>query len=52
MSGIVNSITGKTISLPLIGAVSVPVAIGAAALLYFVFFRKRRVTSVTTRYAK
>ena len=46
-----KSVIGNQINLPLIGAVSVPIALGGAVLLYFLL-KKRRVTSVTTRYAK
>lgn len=48
-----SAILGKSVSLPVIGAVSLPVAIGVGALIYFAFFRKKgRVTSVLTRYSK
>ena len=46
-----KSVIGNQVNLPLIGAVSVPVLIGGGILL-FLLTRKRRVTSVTTRYAK
>ena len=46
-----KSVIGNQINLPLIGAISVPVAIGGAVLLYFLLKRKR-VTSVTTRYGR
>lgn len=46
-----KNISGNSINLPLIGAVSVPVLIGIGALL-FLTLRKKRVTSVTTRYGK
>ena len=46
-----KSIIGNQINLPLIGSVSVPVVIGTGLLL-FLLLRKKRVTSVTTRYGK
>ncbi len=46
-----KSVIGNQINLPLIGAVSVPVLIGIGALL-FLTLRKKRVTSVTTRYGR
>ena len=46
-----KNIASNSINLPLIGAISVPVAIGGAVLL-FMLLRKKRVTSVTTRYGK
>ena len=46
-----KSVIGNQINLPIIGAISVPVAIGGAILL-FMLLRKKRVTSVTTRYGK
>lgn len=46
-----KNIAGNTINLPLIGAVSVPVVIGIGLLL-FMTLRKKRVTSVTTRYGR
>lgn len=53
MSSILNTATSTKIPLPIVGAVSVPVVIGAGILVYFAFFRNRkRVTSVTTRYGR
>ena len=46
-----KSVIGNQINLPLIGAISVPVAIGGVVLLFFLLKRKR-VTSVTTRYGR
>ena len=46
-----KSVIGNQINLPLIGAVSVPVVIGIGLLL-FMTLRKKRVTSVTTRYGR
>ena len=46
-----KSVIGNQVNLPLIGAVSMPVLIGAGLLL-FLLLRKKRVTSVTTRYGK
>ena len=48
-----NPFGGKTVSLPIIGPVSVGVAIGGAVLLYLLL-RKKRLTSKTiiTRFAK
>mgnify|MGYP001588898380 FL=1 len=46
-----KSVIGNQINLPLIGAVSVPIAIGGAIIL-FMLLRKKRVTSVTTRYGR
>ena len=46
-----KSIIGNQINLPLIGAVSVPLVIGGGIIL-FMLLRKKRVTSVTTRYGK
>jgi hypothetical protein len=53
MSAITN-LTSSRISLPLVGSVSVVVAAGAALGIYFLFFRRGRVTSktVTTRYRR
>jgi len=48
-----SAILSKSVSLPVVGVVSLPVALGVGALIYFAFFRKKgRVTSVTTRYGK
>ena len=46
-----KNIAGNSVNLPLIGAVSVPVLIGGGLLL-FMLLRKKRVTSVTTRYGR
>ena len=46
-----KSIIGNQVNLPLIGAVSFPVLIGGGLLL-FMLLRKKRVTSITTRYGK
>ena len=46
-----KSVIGNQINLPLIGAVSLPVLIGGGIIL-FMLLKKKRVTSVTTRYAK
>lgn len=46
-----KSIIGNQINLPLIGAVSVPLVIGGGIIL-FMLLRKKRVTSVTTRYGR
>jgi hypothetical protein len=49
----ISNITNKSISLPIVGAVSVPIVIGIGLLAYFAFFRnKRRITSITTRYGR
>lgn len=46
------SFLSKSVSVPIIGNVSLPIALGAGVLIYFLLFRKKRVTSITTRYAK
>ena len=46
-----KSVIGNQINLPVIGAISLPVAIVGAFLLFLVL-RKKRVTSVTTRYGR
>jgi hypothetical protein len=48
-----KNIAGNSINVPVLGAISVPVAIiGGMALYFLVFRRKGRITSVTTRYRK
>lgn len=51
MSSILTPLS-KTVNLPVVGTVSLVTvgAIGIAA--YFLLFRRRRVTSVTTRYSR
>lgn len=46
-----KSVIGNQINLPFLGSVSMPVLIGGGLLL-FLLLRKKRVTSVTTRYGR
>lgn len=53
MSSILTPLSSKSINLPLVGAVSATtLLIGGAALYFLVFRGRRRVSSVTTRYAR
>ena len=47
----ISGLLGNKVNLPIIGALSIPVLIGGGLLLYLLL-KKKRVTSVTTRYGK
>ena len=50
---VLEALTSRSFNLPLIGAVSLPIAVAGGLAVYFlVFKRKGRITSVTTRYRK
>ena len=46
-----TGLLGNKVNLPLVGALSIPVLVGGGLLLYLLL-KKKRVTSVTTRYGK
>lgn len=46
-----KNISSNNINLPVVGAISIPILIGGGLLL-FLLLRKKRVTSITTRYGK
>ena len=47
----ISGLLGNKVNLPIIGALSIPVLIGGGLLLYLLL-KKKRVTSVTTRYGR
>ena len=50
---VLEALTSRSVSLPLIGTIGLPIAaVGALAFYFLVLKRKGRITSVTTRYRK
>ena len=50
---VLEALTTRSFNLPVIGAISLPVAVvGGLAVYFLVFKRKGKITSVTTRYRK
>ena len=50
---VLEELTTRHINLPFLGTVGLPLAVaGGLALYFFVFKRKGKITSVTTRYRR
>ena len=50
---VLETLTSRSVSLPVLGTIGLPIAIiGGLAAYFLIFKRKGKITSVTTRYRK